>query len=55
MDEATNAELHYLIGRLIGLRVRVGQDIDTAIYYEQYRIRIDVVERKEVVRSTKKE
>ena len=40
------AEFYYLVGRLIGLRTRLGHDIDQVVYYEQYRVRIDTVSRE---------
>ena len=38
-----SAELYYLVGGLIGLRTRLGEDIDQVVYYDRYRIRIDVL------------
>jgi hypothetical protein len=43
MTDADIAELYYLVGRLVGLRTRLGEDIDQVVYYDSYRIRIDVV------------
>lgn len=41
MTDQDIAELYYLVGRLIGLRTRLGHDIDQVVYYDNYRIRID--------------
>jgi hypothetical protein len=41
MPEKDLAELYYLVGRLIGLRTRLGHDIDRVIYYDSYRIKIE--------------
>lgn len=44
LTEEELAELYYLVGRLIGFRTRIGEDVDQVVYYDQYRVTIETVD-----------